>query len=144
MANRTVAGGGMRDAREWRMTGVNHLAHRLGESVAATLFGMTGWAIGSGAMMAAYSLGSRTHAIAVHAILLPVAYVLASLVYFRRPAALPPLATAVVFGTTVVVLDVLVRAALGAFWGARDFAIVTAIPAFGAAAATWLMGVDVR
>lgn len=116
------------------------LRHDAGEGFVALLFGVTGWAISAAAMTVALSLGTPVNALAVHTVLCPVAFAFVSLVYFRRPEPLQPLATALVFGATVVGLDLLVRAVFRESWTFRDVVLATGIPAYGAIAVTWLSG----
>lgn len=110
------------------------------EGLSAMAFGIAGWAISAAAMMVTDWLGSPANAIAVHTVLTPVTFTLVALTYFRRPEPLHPLAAAIVFGTTLLTLDMLVRMIFREAWNLRDLVVEIGIPAYGAAAVTWLTG----
>lgn len=116
------------------------LGHDIREGVSALAFGIAGWAVSAAAMMLTNWIATPTTALAVHTVVCPVIFVFVALVYFQRTEPLHPLAAALMFGTTVIVFDALLRAIFGEASNLRALVVTTVIPAYGAAAVTWLTG----
>ena len=79
---------------------------------AATIavFAIVGWAVCAATIGIGFTLMTEREALVLHAIVAPIAFAGLSWLYFTRFAYTPPLTTALMFLTIVVVLDVFVVA----------------------------------
>lgn len=114
---------------------------RTSEVLAAVMYGLLGWVIAAApTTIALWTSSSPNTALSAHAVVIPVAFLLASTVYFRRPRPLGPLATALVFAGVAIVMDVVIASALGRDLGVRALLLSSILPATAAFAATWMVG----
>jgi hypothetical protein len=105
---------------------------------AATLYGAVGWTISAAALsIASWTASVTSAALAAHAVAVPLAFGLISVVYFRRAAPLRPVFAGLLFASLVVVLDAAARPLLHY---AFDVLLGTWLPAYSALLVTWLAG----
>ena len=109
------------------------------------LHGAVGWALCGASMGVGLSFTTLPTALAIHAVVAPIAFAAVSWVYFRYFAYTGPAATAAAFLAVVILLDVFVVALLIE----RSFAMFasplgTWIPFALIFAATWITGRVVR
>jgi hypothetical protein len=104
----------------------------------AALHGLAAWAVAAAVMSVASWYASVSIAgVATHAVALPLACGLASLVYFRREDALHPLAAAATFAVLVLALDTATHAL---FRRSSDVVLAIWLPVCAAFLVTWITG----
>jgi hypothetical protein len=111
------------------------------ELVVAALYGLVGWSVAAAAMsLALWKTPAPNAALSAHAVVVPVAFMLVSFVYFRRASALRALPAALLFGVLVLVMDTITSAAFGRAADPRTLVLGAWLPAYAAVLATWIAG----
>jgi hypothetical protein len=111
------------------------------EPAVAIVHALLGWVVAAAATsLAMWKTPAPEAALSAHAVVLPLAFLLVSAVYFRRAQPLRPLAAALLFAGVVLLMDATVTFALHRTVDARALLLGMWLPACSALLATWAAG----
>lgn len=113
---------------------------RTSELAVAVVHAFFGWTIAAAAStIAAWNTSSPNAPLSVHAVVLPIAFILAATVYFRRARPLGAMAGAFAFASTAFVMDILMTLDFGGLLDGRALVLGAFLPASAGFIMTWLV-----